>query len=97
MQFLRNLFPGGEIQVEDISSQGAASAAAPEPPATPVPSRVPAASSSPSEPDPSNEGVFLSHLLQQIMPIISQTQENNNSSTDQAQNSSANVSSLTSN
>ena len=67
MQFIRSLFPGGEIHVEDGSADG-----------------IPAASSHPdqartssvaepgpeAEPTASEEGIFLSNVLRQIMPLL---------------------------
>ncbi|XP_062078249.1 ubiquitin-like domain-containing protein CIP73 isoform X2 [Humulus lupulus] len=69
MQFIRNLFPGGEIHVEDGSSEGAAAGSYPDQARTssgtqnePEPE---------AEPRPSEEGIFFSNLLRQIMPVIS--------------------------
>lgn len=62
VQFLSSLFPGGEMHVGDVEIQGLAT--------------DPAASGSAHAQDPasqvSEEGAFLSSLLSQIMPIISQ-------------------------
>lgn len=73
LRFLRNLFPGGEIHVEDASLQGTASGSVPEPATISAPDRA-ATASGPSEAEASvsDEGIFLSNLLHQIMPIISQ-------------------------
>ncbi|XVF47978.1 hypothetical protein PTKIN_Ptkin03bG0153300 [Pterospermum kingtungense] len=65
LQFLRTIFPGGEIQVEEASLQGTATESA----------QVQAGTSSgapTAEPNITDQGVFLSNLLQQIMPYISQ-------------------------
>ncbi|GAB4828195.1 hypothetical protein Ancab_035112 [Ancistrocladus abbreviatus] len=65
LQFLRGLFPSGEIHVESVSSQG-------------MPGETVADHGRPSgvaaqeeEPTVTEEGLFLSNLLQQIMPFIS--------------------------
>ncbi|GLU09588.1 hypothetical protein SLE2022_264400 [Rubroshorea leprosula] len=65
LQFLRTIFPGGEIHVEDPSSIGMATVSAPEHAST---------SSNPSAAESivTDQGVFLSNLLHQIMPFISQ-------------------------
>ncbi|KAL5841942.1 hypothetical protein ACOSQ3_012545 [Xanthoceras sorbifolium] len=90
LQLLRTLFPGGEIQVDDAGLQGMASGSVPELSATPVQDRG-GASSGPAEAEASvnNEGIFLSNLLHQIMPLISQhsSAQQNNSSTEQANTS----------
>lgn len=59
LQFLRGLFPGGEVHVE--TSQGDRENT----------TRVPETESRPTE-----DGIFLSGLLQQIMPFISQLSQN---------------------
>ncbi|KAL8128808.1 hypothetical protein V2J09_017963 [Rumex salicifolius] len=65
LQFLRGLFPGGEVHVESTQG-GAAPVSVPESENT---TRVPEAA---PEPRPTEDGIFLSRLLQQIMPFISQ-------------------------
>ncbi|XP_058759652.1 ubiquitin-like domain-containing protein CIP73 [Vicia villosa] len=89
IQFLRTLFPGGEIHVEDSSLQGvnAGSAAVHAATSTAAP-QVPTA-----EPHVSDEGVFLSNVLREIMPIISQQigSEINSSDDQMAQDSSTQV------
>ncbi|XP_060973045.1 ubiquitin-like domain-containing protein CIP73 isoform X1 [Cannabis sativa] len=67
MQFIRNLFPGGEIHVEDGSSEEAGAGSTPDQARTSSgPQGEPEA-----EPSPSEEGIFFSNLLRQIMPVIS--------------------------
>lgn len=65
LQFLRSMFPGGEIQVEEASLQGTATENVQEQAGTS--SGAPTA-----EPNVTDQGVYLSNLLQQIMPYISQ-------------------------
>ncbi|XP_022755237.1 uncharacterized protein LOC111303330 isoform X2 [Durio zibethinus] len=89
LQFLRSIFPGGEIQVEEASLQGTVTDAAQEQAGTS--NGAPAAEQSITD-----QGVFLSNLLHQIIPYISQqtgsqqstvpTEETNTST--QAENSS---------
>ncbi|KAE9601763.1 putative ubiquitin [Lupinus albus] len=68
LQFLRELFPDGEIHVEDSSIQGTAAGSTSEHAATSGgSSHVPEA-----EPRASDEGIFLSNVLREIMPLISQ-------------------------
>ncbi|XP_038711646.1 ubiquitin-like domain-containing protein CIP73 isoform X1 [Tripterygium wilfordii] len=64
-EFLRNLVPGGEIHVEDASSQGTATGSV---------SEHAGRSSAPVEAEhgATDEGIFLSNLLQEIIPFISQ-------------------------
>ncbi|XP_017633356.1 ubiquitin-like domain-containing protein CIP73 isoform X7 [Gossypium arboreum] len=65
LQFLRSIFPGGEIQVEEASSQGTARDS--------VRGQAEASNDAPAaETSITNQGVFLSNLLHQIMPYISQ-------------------------
>ncbi|TYI76180.1 hypothetical protein E1A91_D06G058400v1 [Gossypium mustelinum] len=65
LQFLRTIFPGGEIQVEEASSQGTARDS--------VRGQAEASNVAPAaETSVTNQGVFLSNLLHQIMPYISQ-------------------------
>ncbi|XP_022143043.1 large proline-rich protein BAG6 isoform X2 [Momordica charantia] len=65
VQFLRTLFPGGEINIEDASFQE-------------ISGSVPAVASSSvsnvqeSEPRTTDEGMFLSNIFHQIMPFTSQ-------------------------
>ncbi|KAL2338461.1 hypothetical protein Fmac_012907 [Flemingia macrophylla] len=75
LQFLRTLFPGGEIHVEDSSAQGTTTGpssdhAAASRGAAPVPEAQPDA-----QPNASDEGIFLSNILREIMPVISQQVE----------------------
>ncbi|XP_038700064.1 ubiquitin-like domain-containing protein CIP73 isoform X1 [Tripterygium wilfordii] len=64
-QLLRNLFPGGEIHVEDGSSQGTATGSV---------SGHAGRSNTPADAEPgaTDEGIFLSNLLHEIIPFISQ-------------------------
>lgn len=66
LQFLRTLFPGGEIHVEDASLQETANSAVPE---------NPGASTAPVEAESriTDDGIFFSNLLHEIWPIISQS------------------------
>lgn len=66
LQFLRALFPGGEIHVEDQSSQGTTAGV------TSAATSSGAAQAPEAEPNVSEEGIFLSNLLRGIMPVISQ-------------------------
>ncbi|XP_057416746.1 ubiquitin-like domain-containing protein CIP73 [Lotus japonicus] len=66
LQFLRALFPGGEIHVEDPSSQGTTAGV------TSAATSSGAAQAPEAEPNVSEEGIFLSNLLRGIMPVISQ-------------------------
>lgn len=68
VQFLRTLFPGGEINIEDASFQEISGS---------VPAQHSTASSSivnvqESEPRTTDEGMFLSNIFHQIMPFTSQ-------------------------
>ncbi|KAE8729534.1 Ubiquitin-like superfamily protein, putative isoform 8 [Hibiscus syriacus] len=65
LQFLRDFFPGGEIQVEETTLQGTATDTVLEQSGTSRDSAAP-------EPCITDEGVFLSNLLHQILPYISQ-------------------------
>nr|XP_048334815.1 ubiquitin-like domain-containing protein CIP73 isoform X3 [Ziziphus jujuba var. spinosa] len=68
MQFLRTLFPGGEIHVEDGGLEGTPAGSEPDQARTSSDiARAPEA-----EPRVSDEGIFLSNLLHQIMPVIAQ-------------------------
>ncbi|KAE9609759.1 putative ubiquitin [Lupinus albus] len=80
LQHLRALFPGGDIHVEDSSLQGTAAVSISEHAATlGDSSHVPEA-----EPRASDEGLFLSNVLREIMPLISQrTGSDRNPSVDQ--------------
>ncbi|KAM4125527.1 hypothetical protein ACJW30_01G318700 [Castanea mollissima] len=68
VQLLRTLFPGGEIHVEEASSQETARGA--------VPGHAGTSNGvmNAMEPEPrvSDEGIFLSNMLRQIIPLISQ-------------------------
>lgn len=66
LQFLRGLFPGGEFQVESISSQETGMGSGMEQ------ERASNAAAQEAEPAATEEGIFLSRMLQQIMPLISQ-------------------------
>ncbi|KDP30188.1 hypothetical protein JCGZ_16970 [Jatropha curcas] len=65
LQLLRNLLPVGEIHVEDGGLQGTANGSNPENTGA---STVPVEAQSGA----TDEGIFLSHLLHEIMPFISQ-------------------------
>ncbi|XP_021745457.1 uncharacterized protein LOC110711390 isoform X2 [Chenopodium quinoa] len=78
LQFLRGLFPGGEFQVESVSSQGGGMGSVTEQ------ERTSNAGAQEAEPTATEEGIFLSRMLEQIMPMISQ-----NSGTVQNDSSSA--------
>ncbi|PON53526.1 Ubiquitin [Trema orientale] len=82
MQFIRSLFPGGEIHVEDGSSEGTAAGSHPDHART----SSGAQGEPEAEPGPSEEGIFFSNLLRQIMPLISQQagSESDNVHTEQA-------------
>ncbi|RZB56277.1 ubiquitin-like domain-containing protein CIP73 isoform X3 [Glycine soja] len=89
LQFLRTFFPGGEIHVEDSSVQGTTAGSALDHAATsrgaaPVPE---------AQPNVSEEGIFLSNILREIMPVISQQvgSEGNPSEDHMAQDSSTQV------
>ncbi|KAJ7957466.1 Large proline-rich protein bag6 [Quillaja saponaria] len=66
LQYLRALFPGGEIHVEDPSLQGTATPVSEHLGASRGVAHVPEA-----EPRVTDEGVYLSNLLREIMPLIS--------------------------
>lgn len=68
MQFIRSLFPGGEIHVEDGNSEGTATGSEPDQART----SGGAESGSEAEPRASEEGIYFSNLLRQMMPLISQ-------------------------
>ncbi|BBH08568.1 Ubiquitin-like superfamily protein [Prunus dulcis] len=68
LQFIRNLFPGGEIHVEDGSAEGLTTGSVSDQARTS--SGVVGAQE--AEPRVTDEGLFLSNLLHQIMPFISQ-------------------------
>ncbi|GAY56689.1 hypothetical protein CUMW_173820, partial [Citrus unshiu] len=72
LQLLRNLFPGGEIHVENGGLHGTASDSVPEHAATFRDRVVSSTGSSAAEASATDEGIFLSNLLHQIMPFISQ-------------------------
>ncbi|XP_038993785.1 ubiquitin-like domain-containing protein CIP73 [Hibiscus syriacus] len=65
LQFLRGVFPGSEIQVEEASLQGTATDTVMEQAGT-------SSGNAAAEQNGTDEGVFLSNLLHQIMPYISQ-------------------------
>ncbi|XP_021741862.1 uncharacterized protein LOC110708067 isoform X2 [Chenopodium quinoa] len=66
LQFLRGLFPGGEFQVESVTSQGVGMGSVTEQ------ERTSSAGAQEAEPTATEEGIFLSRMLEQIMPMISQ-------------------------
>lgn len=68
LNLLRALFPGGEIHVEDGSVQGMNSSSVSDQART----SSGAAGAPETEPRVSDEGIFLSNLLHQVMPLISQ-------------------------
>ncbi|KAL5547686.1 hypothetical protein UlMin_002917 [Ulmus minor] len=68
LNLLRTLFPGGEIHVDDGSSEGTAADSIPEQART----SSGVAGAPETEPRPSDEGIFLSNLLHQIIPVVSQ-------------------------
>ena len=76
MQFIRTLFPGGEIHVEDGSSEGTAAGSQPDP--------ARASSGVQGEPEaesrPSDEGIIFSNLLRQIIPIVSRQADSESNS-----------------
>lgn len=88
-QFLRALFPGGEIHVEDPNIHGTA-------PRSDSGHGVTSDASPEAEPSVTDEGLFLSNLLQQIMPLISQNSGTQQNATEQrmTQDSSTQVSFL---
>ncbi|XP_061350728.1 ubiquitin-like domain-containing protein CIP73 isoform X2 [Gastrolobium bilobum] len=90
LQFLRALFPGGEIHVEDSNLQGTTAGSTSGHAAT---SRGAVQLSTEAEPSVSDEGIFLSNLLREIMPVISQQlgSEGNPSEDQMAQDSSTQV------
>uniref|UniRef100_A0A2N9FXD6 Ubiquitin-like domain-containing protein n=1 Tax=Fagus sylvatica TaxID=28930 RepID=A0A2N9FXD6_FAGSY len=100
MQFLRTLFPGGEIHVEEASSQETARGSVPEHAGTSN------GVTNAMEPEPrvSDEGIFLSNMLRQIIPLVSQqagvepdarlTEETNTSENRLPQDSSTQVTML---
>ncbi|XP_022639530.1 large proline-rich protein bag6-B isoform X3 [Vigna radiata var. radiata] len=89
LQLLRSLFPGGEIHVEDSSVQGITAGSDSDHAAT---SRG-AAQVPEAQPNASEEGIFLSNMLREIMPVISQQvgSEGNPSEDHMAQASSTQV------
>lgn len=74
LNMLRTLFPGGEIHVEDSNSHRPTSSSAPvqENAPTSVPGHGTSSGGSEAEASVSEEGVFLSNMLRQIMPFVSQ-------------------------
>ncbi|XP_059453095.1 ubiquitin-like domain-containing protein CIP73 isoform X4 [Corylus avellana] len=69
MQFLRTLFPGGEIHVEEASSEGTGRGSVSE--HEHVGTSGGFVNAPEAEPRASDEGIFLSNLLHQIIPLIS--------------------------
>lgn len=67
MQFLRTLFPGGEIHVEEASSEGTGRSSVSDQ----VGTSGGVVNAPEAEPRASNEGIFLSNLLHQIIPLVS--------------------------
>jgi len=89
LQLLRSLFPGGEIHVEDSSVQGITAGSTSDHAATSRgATQVPEA-----QPSVSEEGIFLSNMLREIMPVISQQvgSDGNPSEDHMAQDSSTQV------
>ncbi|CAN0901103.1 Ubiquitin-like domain-containing protein CIP73 [Linum grandiflorum] len=72
MQLLRSLFPVGEIHVEGASGPGATTPPPPAAAAAPQNAGPSADSEQGSESAPTNEGIFLSNLLRQILPVVSE-------------------------
>ncbi|XP_048423197.1 ubiquitin-like domain-containing protein CIP73 isoform X3 [Pyrus x bretschneideri] len=68
LQFIRTLFPNGEIHVEDGSAEGVIAGSVPDQART----SSGAVAALEAEPRATDEGIFLSNLLHQIMPFISQ-------------------------
>lgn len=70
-QVLRSLYPGGEIHVEDLASQGTAAG-----PVTENAGTTSSAAGTMDQQEPerrvTEEGIFLSNLLREIMPVVSQ-------------------------
>ncbi|KAL4298417.1 hypothetical protein GQ457_12G024410 [Hibiscus cannabinus] len=65
LQFPRTIYPGDEIQVEEASSQGTSTDF--------VSGQVETSNGAPAfDPNTADQGVFLSNLLHQIMPYITQ-------------------------
>ncbi|CAJ1944724.1 unnamed protein product [Sphenostylis stenocarpa] len=89
LQILRTLFPGGEIHVEDSGVQGTTAGSTSDHAAT---SRA-AAQVPEAQPSVSEEGIFFSNMLREIMPVISQQvgSEGNPSEDHMAQDSSTQV------
>lgn len=73
LQLLRGLFPGGEIQVESSQGTGTGSVTEQE--------RTSSAVAQEAEPMVTEEGIFLSRMLEQIMPLISEHGDGSTSST----------------
>ncbi|XP_021860167.1 ubiquitin-like domain-containing protein CIP73 isoform X3 [Spinacia oleracea] len=68
-QFLRGLFPGSEFQVESVSSQGTGTGTG----SVTEQERTSSAVAQEAEPPmATEEGIFLSRMLEQIMPLISE-------------------------
>lgn len=97
LQFIRALFPGGEVHVEDSGVQGTTGVPTSDHPRT----SMGTANAPEAESRVSDEGIFLSNLLREVMPLVSQqagsrthvTPQGENASDDQpASDSSAQVS-----
>lgn len=73
LEFLRDLFPGGEFNVESVGTQGTGMGSVAEQ------ERTGNAGEQEAEPMVTEEGIFLSSLLQQIMPLISENSGGNSS------------------
>ncbi|KAJ6673325.1 LARGE PROLINE-RICH PROTEIN BAG6 [Salix viminalis] len=65
LQLLRTILPG-DIHVEDASSQGTTTSSVPETAGQSTATAV-------AEPRATDEGIFLSNLLREIMPLVSQS------------------------
>ncbi|KAM1938654.1 hypothetical protein ACFX13_026613 [Malus domestica] len=68
LQFIRTLFPNGELHVEDGSAEGVIAGSVPDQART----SSGGVAAPEAEPRATDEGIFLSNLLHQIMPFISQ-------------------------
>ncbi|TQD86169.1 hypothetical protein C1H46_028342 [Malus baccata] len=68
LQFIRTLFPNGELHVEDGSAEGVIAGSVPDQART----SSGGVAAPEAQPRATDEGIFLSNLLHQIMPFISQ-------------------------
>lgn len=81
LQFLQNLFPGSEVHVEDAVLQGTATTSNP----VHVGTSNAAMAVHGTDGRATDEGMFLSNLLQQIMPVISQNLSSESNAADSAE------------